>query len=116
MGSCAKSLLSGEYHFMMCYTHSSVDIALPEDRYQLVKVGEDRLLSVSAADDQGRSSQSLPDSTASLLSYLAYPKTSAIGYVMDFMLTHHNTRPVMARVFDIHLEAVLKKWPARGEA
>lgn len=114
VGNCVQSLLRGECHFMMCHTHPSVDIPLPEDRYQSVKVGEDRLLPVSAPDDQGRPSQPLPGSTASPLSYLAYAETSAIGRAVDFMLAHHAARPVMTRVFETHLAAVLKTMARDG--
>lgn len=114
VGSCVQSLLRGECHFMMCHTHPSVDIPLPEDRYQSVKVGEDRLLPVSAPDEQGGPSQPLPGSTAAPLSYLAYAETSAIGRAVDFMLAHHPARPAMQRVFETHLAAVLKTMARDG--
>jgi LysR family transcriptional regulator, hypochlorite-specific transcription factor HypT len=114
VGNCVQALLRGDCHFMMCHTHPSVEIPLPEDRYQSVKVGEDRLLPVSAPDEQGRPSQPLPGSTASPLSYLAYAETSAIGRAVDFMLAHHPARPVMKRVFETHLAAVLKTMALDG--
>jgi len=111
---CVQSLLRGECHFMLCHTHPSVDLHLPEDRFVSVKVGEDRLLPVSAPDRDGRPSQDLPGTRRKPLDYLPYSGTSAIGRAVEFMLAHHPVRPALNRVFESHLAGVLKTMVREG--
>lgn len=113
-GNCVQALLRGECHFMLCHTHPTVDLQLPEDRFTSVKVDEDRLLPVSAPDEQGRPSQQLPGSAAKPLAYLAYVGTSTIGRAVDFMLAHHPGKPALNRVFESHLAGVLKTMGREG--
>ncbi len=114
VGNCVQALLRGECHFMLCHTHPSVSINLPEDHFVSLKVSEDRLLPVSAPDKKGNASQFLPGSTKKPLAYLAYAETSAIGRAVDFMLANHSDRPELDRVFESHLAGVLKTMSREG--
>lgn len=114
VANCVQALLRGECHFMLCHTHPSVDLNLPDDRFASVKVGEDRLLPVSAPDGHGRPSQFLPGSAKAPLAYLAYASTSAIGRTVEFMLTHRAVKPHLNRVFESHLAGVLKTMSREG--
>lgn len=114
VGNCVHAMLHGESHFMMCHTHSSVDILLPGDRYLSVKVGEDRLLPVSSPDAQGKPTHSLLKTADKTIPHLAYAETSAIGRAVDHLLVNHLDKPQMRRVFETHLAAVLKTMAKDG--
>lgn len=114
VANCVQALLRGECHFMLCHTHPTVDLHLPEDRFVSAKVGEDRLLPVSAPDSRGQPSQLLPGSAKSPLAYLAYARTSAIGQAVDFMLAHRAVKPHLNRVFESHLAGVLMTMSREG--
>ena len=114
IGNCVQSLLQGECHFMLCHTHSHEDVQLPEEFFESVKVGEDRLLPVSVPDEAGKPSQILPGTSASPLSYLAYTETSAIGRAVDYILLNRTEKAILDRVFESHLAAVLKAMTREG--
>lgn len=114
VSNCVQALLRGECHFMLCHTHSHVDIQLPEDHFVSVKVGEDRLLPLSAPDRGGRPSQLLPGTADKPLSYLAYSDTSAIGRAVDYILSNRSEKACLHRVFESHLAGVLKTMSREG--
>jgi DNA-binding transcriptional LysR family regulator len=99
VSNCVQALLRGDCHFMLCHTH---------------KVGEDRLLPLSAPDDTGKPSQRLPGTTDNPLSYLTYSDTSAIGRAVDYILSNRSEKACLNRVFESHLAGVLKTMSREG--
>ena len=114
VGNCVQALLRGACHFMLCHTHPHVDIRLPETHFDSVKVGEDRLLPISAPDKKGQPSQPLPGTMDQPLSYLAYAGTSAIGCAVDYVLSNRPDKAFLNRVFESHLAGVLKTMSREG--
>jgi len=112
--NCVQALLRGECHFMLCHTHSHVNIELPDDLFDSITVGEDRLLPVSAPDKSGNPSQALPGAINKPLSYLAYSDTSAIGRAVDYILSNRPDKSYLNRVFESHLAGVLKTMSREG--
>ncbi len=114
IGNCVQALLRGECHFMLCPTHSHEDVQLPEEFFMSIKVGDDRLLPVSAPDETGGPSQILPGTAKNPLSYLAYTDSSAIGRAVEFTLSLHSEKVNLNCVFESHLAAVLKTMCREG--
>ena len=112
--NCVQALLRGECHFMLCHTHSHVNIELPDDLFDSITVGEDRLLPVSAPDKSGKPSQALPGTIGNPLSYLVYSDTSAIGRAVDYILSNRPDKSYLNRVFESHLAGVLKTMSREG--
>jgi len=113
-GNCVQALLRGDCHFMLCHTHPTVDLHLPEDRFASLKVGEDRILPLSAPNESGHPSQDLSGASGQALAYLAYAETSAIGRAVEHMLAHRAVKPPLNRVFETHLTGVLKTMTREG--
>lgn len=111
---CVQALLRGESHFIICCTHPHVDMGLPEEFFISKKLGEDKLLPVSAPDKTGRPSQLLPGSIDTPLSYLDYTDTSVIGRAVEYTLANRSEKSYLNRVFESHLVAVLKTMSMEG--
>ncbi len=114
IANCVQTLLHGECHFLLLPTHATVEIQLPEERFISLVVGHDRLIPVSAPDETGAPRHSLPGTREAPAHYLAYSPTSASGRAVEFMLSHQPQPPVLHRVFDTHLAAVLKSMALQG--
>lgn len=114
IANCVQTLLHGECHFLLLPTHANVEIQLPEERFSSLVVGHDRLIPVSAPDEAGGPRHHLPGTREAPVHYLAYAPSSASGRAVDFMLSHHPEPPVLHRVFDTHLAAVLKSMALQG--
>lgn len=114
IANCVQTLLHGECHFLLLPTHANVDIQLTEERFSSLAVGLDRLIPVSAPDETGAPRHRLPGTREAPVHYLAYAPSSASGRAVEFMLSHHPQPPVLHRVFDTHLAAVLKSMALQG--
>ena len=114
ISQCAQSLLRGEAHFMIAPSHATVQVDLPENRVTSIAIGEDRLLPVSAPDEEGRPSRELPGSADAPIDFLAYPETALSGRAVEYMLGHRSPPPVLQRVFHSQLAGVLKSMAVQG--
>ena len=114
IGNCAQSLMRGECHFMLAPTHATTDTQLSEERFTSIKVGEDRLVPVSAPDENGAPVHDLPGSAKAPVDYLAYVGSAASGHAVEHLLRHHPVAPVLHEVFASHLAGVLKSMVDTG--
>ncbi len=108
-----QSLMRGDCHFLLTYTHPAVDLGLTPAHFASMVVGRDRLIPV-AARVEGRSAPQIPGSRAHPVPYLAYAETSAIGRAVEHMLANRAEPPHLQRVFVSHLAAVLKSVVLQG--
>lgn len=111
---CIHAIHAGECHFVLCHSHPAVDIQLPEDRFVSLRLGEDRLLPVTAPDAQGRPLHALPGSPGKPIAYLGYSETSTIGRAVEFMLARMSTKPMLNKVFKSQAVGVLKTITREG--
>ncbi|MBC7437901.1 MAG: LysR family transcriptional regulator [Bdellovibrionales bacterium] len=105
--TCVQELQKAHVHFMLCHSHSSVDLHLPADTFCFISVGKDRLVPVSVPDEKGAPLHSLTGQRQHPAHYLAYADTSAIGRAVDHLLEHCADKPHLERVFVSDLAAVL---------
>lgn len=105
--NCVQELQKAHVHFMLCHSHSSVDLHLPADTFSSISVGKDRLMPVSVPDDQGTAVHALTGPRQHPAHYLAYAGTSAIGRAVDHLLENCADKPHLERVFVSDLAAVL---------
>ncbi len=111
---CIHAIHAGECHFVLCHSHSAVDIQLPEDRFMSLRLGEDRLLPVAAPDARGCPLHALPGSPGEPIAYLGYSETSTIGRAVEFMLARMATKPTLNKVFKSQAVGVLKTITREG--
>lgn len=105
--TCVQELQRAHVNFMLCHSHSSVDLQLPADTFSSISVGKDRLVPVSVPDESGAPVHTLGGQRERPAHYLAYANTSAIGRAVDDLLEHCPNKPHLERVFVSDLAAVL---------
>lgn len=84
--SCSQLLAQGACHFMMCYRHRQVPLALDESRFARLDLGTEQLVPFSAPDRTGRPRYALPGRRGGKLPYLAYAPGSFFGSIVTQML------------------------------
>lgn len=112
---CVQSLIKGRCQFMLCHLHwPGVETELPPSTFARIKVGEDRLLPISAPTASGAPRFVLPGTRAQPVPYLAYGDTSAARHAVDKMLKRRSDPPHLEQVFVAHLAAVLASMARAG--
>jgi len=86
MDPCAKFLIHGDCHFMLCLSNADVDLGFNQDKYASKIVGKDFLVPVSAATADGKPVYALPGSPGNLIPHLVYSEPSALGQTVKAML------------------------------
>ena len=84
--SCSQLLAQNACHFMMCYRHRQVPLALDESRFERVDLGTEQLIPVCAPEPTGKPSYALPGRRGARLPYLAYAPGSFFGSVIARLL------------------------------
>lgn len=110
--SCSQLLTQNACHFMMCYRHRHVPLALDESRFERVDLGADRLLPVCAPERTGKPRFALTGRRGAKLPYLAYAPGSFFGSIISHLLKTQRAS-LEVRHIDAFSEA-LKSLAVRG--
>ena len=89
--ACESLMLQRRVQFVLCYGHDDVPGRLDEAQYPMVKLGEDGLIPVSAADAQGHALHKLEK--GGTLPVLGYSDASGLGRIMQARLRPLWSRP-----------------------
>ncbi|KQO58089.1 MULTISPECIES: LysR family transcriptional regulator [unclassified Methylobacterium] len=112
MEACEQIMLSGEVHFLLCHFHGNAPTRFEPDRFESVRVGDDRLIPLCAPSGDGAGLWSLPGSSAEPVPYLAYSQASGLGRILASCRNgdsfHLDTR------FTSHLAATLTTMAREG--
>lgn len=81
LSGCVEALISGSCDVMLCYSHPGVVMSLDAARFPSVLLAQDRILSVSAPDAQGRPRHDPGAGTA--VPYLCYSPESFLGRLVN---------------------------------
>ena len=100
MDSCAKALIHGDCHFMLCLTNPDVDLGFDQAEYLSKIVGRDLLIPVSAASADGKPIFQLPGDPANPIPHLVYSEPSALGQMVDALLSRRGAHSFMRRYSD----------------
>lgn len=84
--SCSQLLTQNACHFMMCYRHREVPMALDQARFARIDLGKEHLVPVCAPDQGGGPLYSLPGRRGARLPYLAYAPGSFFGGIVANLL------------------------------
>lgn len=82
---CVQTLTEGGCDFMLSYSHPDIPVLLDPTLYPSIKIGDDRILPVTAADANGRPLFQLPGEAEAPVPYLSYTADSFLGRVEDLI-------------------------------
>lgn len=111
---CIHMLQRGECQFLISYTHPVIPMHLPCEHFTSKIVMRDQLVPVTLPDTQGHPVDRLPGTADDPVHYLAYAETSAIGKVVEHMISTWEEPLHLNRVFVSHMAAVLKAMSSEG--
>jgi DNA-binding transcriptional LysR family regulator len=112
MEACEQIMLSGEVHFLLCHFHPDAPTRFEPDRFESLRVGDDRLVPLCAPAPDGRGLWSLPGSAADPIPYLAYSQASGLGRILAQRQAGAAFHP--ATRFTSHLAATLTTMAREG--
>lgn len=111
--ACEDVMLQRRAQFLLCHGHPAVANRLDETQFVFAKVGEDRLLPVTAASQSGAALHSINSEARSSLPVLVYGQASGIGQIMRSVMKTAFDDGKFTSVFTAH-HAVLLKTMAIG--
>ena len=88
---CVQALVDGDHDFLLTYSNQSVPVLLDPQKYPSIKLAEDTLMPVSAADSGGRPLFKLETDQPEPVPWLNYSSHSYIGRAEEFI--HSQQKP-----------------------
>lgn len=111
---CIHMLQRGDCHFLISYTHPILQMNLPTEHFTSKVVLHDALVPVTLPDSEGWPIDVLPGTKDEPVHYLEYSETSAIGRIVEDMISNSPVHLHLNRVFVSHMAAVLKAMSSEG--
>ena len=112
--SCEDVLLQRRAQFLLCHGHPAVANRLDETQFVFAKVGEDRLLPVTATTALGAALYSINSAAKSPLPVLAYGQASGLGHIMRSVMKTAFDDGKFTTVFTAHHAVLLKTMAMEG--
>ena len=112
--ACEDVMLQRRAQFLLCHAHPAVANRLDETQFVFAKVGEDRLLPVTAATALGAAMHSIISAAKSPLPVLAYGQASGIGQIMRSVMKTAFDDGKFTTVFTAHHAVLLKTMAMEG--
>ncbi len=114
--ACEDVMLQRRAQFLLCHGHPAVVNRLDDTQFMFVKVGEDRLLPVTAASATGAATHSIHAGTskAAALPVLTYGQASGIGQIMRSVMKSAFDDGKFTTVFIAHHAVLLKTMALEG--
>ncbi len=107
-------LVEGSCDLLIAYYHSSQPFQLDAERYEMVVLGEEKLMPFARPDVEGRPQQILPGRSAQPLPYLGYAPGAYFGRVVELMLKQCSTPIHLNRVYETDMAEGLKAMAVEG--
>ena len=112
MQTCEQLMLQGEAQFLLCHHHPAASCGLDPVRFPSIRVGDDVLLPVSAADGRGGPRHRLATGSEPA-PYLAYSTESGMGRIVRAAFAEeHSSR--LHPVVTSHLASALRAMAQDG--
>ena len=107
-------LVEGSCDVLIAYYHSSQPFQLDADRYEMVVLGEEKLMPFTRPGVDGRPQQLLPGRSAQPLPYLGYASGAYFSRVVELMLKQCSTPIHLNRVYETDMAEGLKAMAVEG--
>jgi DNA-binding transcriptional LysR family regulator len=114
MQGCERIMLQGQAHFLLCHYHPAALSRLNADDFVSMRLGEDFLIPISAADENGHARYTLPGVQDSPIPYLAFSEESGMGRIVAAARAQRGRPAWLKPVFSSHMAIVLKMFVTDG--
>lgn len=104
--ACVEAVLAGKSDFMLCYSHPSVPTISEDDRHPSITIKKDRLICVSAVDEEGLPiySWDSPDK----LPFLSYSAESFLGRLTNHCIERAGIGENLKKIYENSVAEALK--------
>jgi DNA-binding transcriptional LysR family regulator len=114
MQGCERIMLQGQAHFLLCHYHPAALNRLNADDFVSMRLGEDLLVPISAADENGHARYPLPGDPDSPIPYLAFSEESGMGRIVAAARAQRGRPAWLKPVFSSHMAIILKMFVTDG--
>lgn len=111
---CVRALVDGDCDFLLCYSNESIPVLLDPHTFPSIKLSEDRLLPVSATDDEQRPAFDIDPVSAEPVPRLSYGAYSYWGRVEEFILSQQNPSLALSPICENPMGESLKALALEG--
>jgi LysR family transcriptional regulator, hypochlorite-specific transcription factor HypT len=112
--ACEDVMLQRRAQFLLCHGHPAVANRLDETQFVFAKVGEDRLLPVTARSKSGGALHTINADASTPVPVLAYGQASGIGQIMRSVMKTAFDDGRFSAVFTAHHAVLLKTMAMEG--
>lgn len=112
--SCEELMLQRRVQFLLCYGHSAVKTRLLSPEFEFARVGDDRLVPVTAADAKGQPQHRIDGGAPEPLPVLVYSQESGLGQIMRAQMPGAFDPARFKPVITSHHAALLKTMALEG--
>lgn len=86
MHNCVQALIEDDVDFLICFVHPKIPVVIDPLRFPCISLGEDRLIPISATDENGGPRFTLPGSQSRPLPYLTYGPDAFLGRAVELVI------------------------------
>ena len=111
---CELLMAQGKVQFVLSHAHPEVPGELDREPHRSIRVGEDLLIAVSAADADGRPRHALARAAGSRVPVLLYTDESGLGRIMRTLIRQKLDALAGPVAFTAHLSSLLRAMALEG--
>lgn len=109
-----RMLVEGHSDFFICMTHPAIPLNIDILQYPSVKLGDERLLPMSAPASGGQPLLKLPGTAGKPIPFLDYAPASYLGRAVDLLLDKRKSKPHLRRCYENSMAESLKMMALEG--
>ncbi|MGI9334753.1 MAG: LysR family transcriptional regulator [Gammaproteobacteria bacterium] len=111
---CVQTLIRGDCDFLLAFAHPSVPMLFDSDHFPHRVIGVDRMVPVSALNEDGAVLYELPGTAHAPIPYLAYPTGVFLGKVVETIIEGCGADLHLQRCFENPMAEGLKYMAIQG--
>jgi DNA-binding transcriptional LysR family regulator len=109
-----QKLVDGETDLFVAFHHPQLPVLLDANRFPFLTLGVDRLLPISAADNQGGPFYRLPGDEENALPFMAYAPGTFLGNVVEMLILNAVRPCCLRRTFETEMSEAVKAMVVAG--
>lgn len=107
-------LVEGGCDLLICWHHPQQPIQLDPERFDMLRLGVEKLAPYALSDGKGRPRQDWPGKSQAPVPYLAYSSSAYLGRMAEIALAQGRTRPHLRRMCETDMAEGLKRMLLAG--